>query len=250
MVALCFATACAIGALAAGSAFAEAPEIGRCVAKAGGKFQDAGCTKASIPGKEKFEWMPGAVKTKFTTTIKEATVATLETKLGAKVICKGQSATGEITGLKTIALSPVTFTGCESGGFPCSTEGSASGEVVTVPLVGELGIEKIGTKGPVTNKIGNELSPATGEEFVHFTCAGVTIKVRGHVISPVTSNKMLLTATVKFAATKGKQKPESFVGGEKQILESSFAGGPFEQSGQTITTLQTTEEKLEISSVN
>lgn len=55
--------------------------------------------------------------------------------------------------------------------------------------------------------------------------------------------------TIKFAATKGKQKPERFEGGPLSVLEWNSGSGP-EQLGLTLTMLLTTEEKLEVSTVN
>ena len=69
------------------------------------------------------------------------------------------------------------------------------------------------------------------------------------MIVPVKANKMLLTQTLKFKASKGKQKPESFVGEPKDILEASFNGEPFEQAGLTLTATQTSEEAVEVNSV-
>ena len=239
-------------------AVASPPEFGRCLKVATGekgKYSSSKCTVlAAEPKQEKYEWYAAfgsakpVEKAHFTAVIKSGTIATLETKAGAKVTCTGESTSGVLTGNKTEEVAPVKFTGCQSGGNPCSSEGAASGEVVTVPLAGELGVEKEG-ETPAKNKIGNELSPKTGEEFVHFACLGVAIKVKGHVISPIKADSMLLSATIKFTATKGKQKPEKFLGGPPLILESSFAGGPFEQSGQTIATIQTAEEKLEVNTV-
>jgi hypothetical protein len=123
------------------------------------------------------------------------------------------------------------------------------GEIDVVPLVGEIGIEKQGTTA-ATDKLANDLSPKEGELFTEFECGPAKVVVRGHVMSPITANKMLSSMVVKFTSTKGKQKPEKFVGGPKQILEASFHGNPFEQSGQTLTTVQTGEEAVEASSVN
>jgi hypothetical protein len=57
------------------------------------------------------------------------------------------------------------------------------------------------------------------------------------------------TAVLAFAQTKGKQKPERFVGEAKDVLEASFNGGPFEQAGLALKTNQTNEEKVEVNSV-
>ena len=60
---------------------------------------------------------------------------------------------------------------------------------------------------------------------------------------------MKLSATIKYTASKGVQKPTSFAGGPPTFLESKFAAAPYEQSGQSATTIQTAEEKVEIRSL-
>jgi hypothetical protein len=55
----------------------------------------------------------------------------------------------------------------------------------------------------------------------------------GSVLVRAAAGKMVSTETVKYAATAGKQKPELFEGGVKDILETSFGAGSFEQSGPT-----------------
>ena len=62
---LCLVAVFAVSVMASASASAEAPEFGRCLAKAGGKFSDAGCTKGVV-SKGKFEWTSGVEKNKFT----------------------------------------------------------------------------------------------------------------------------------------------------------------------------------------
>jgi hypothetical protein len=69
------------------------------------------------------------------------------------------------------------------------------------------------------------------------------------VLNPVKTNKMLLSATVKYAETAGKQKPDRFEGMPQDVLETSFGEAPLEQSGVKLTTIQTNEEKIEISTV-
>ncbi|HWG08403.1 MAG TPA: carboxypeptidase-like regulatory domain-containing protein [Solirubrobacteraceae bacterium] len=236
-----------------------APEYGRCLKAAKGtkaRFKDAGCkTLAKVASEEKFEWYPGfsgehpIAKAGFTTKIKEGTVAVLEGKSGAKITCTGESSSGTYTGPKTASLLPIKFTGCSSSSGPsCHSEGAAAGEVVTPALTGLLGVYQKGETS-ATDKIGEDLSPATGEDFAQFECGGTPITVRGHVIVTVTANAMKLTSTDKLAAAKGKQKPEAFLGGPLQILSASF-GGPFEQAGEKLTTIRTNEEKVEISSVS
>jgi hypothetical protein len=250
---LCLVAAFAAGAVASTSALAAGPHYGTCVKKgvAGGAgFSDAGCTKP-VASAAKYEWVKGGANgVTYTTAIKPATKATLETKKKEKVICSGETSTGTILNETETETTP-TFTGCETLKKPCSTAGEPEGTIAVKALQGELGLEKKGTT-EITNKIASNLYRQGNRngEIVEFECVGFVIKVEGTVLFPVTTNKMLTTATVKFAASGGKQKPEKFEGGPAEILQSKFGGGLFEQSGQTITTIQKNAKAIEVSSVN
>jgi len=256
----------AISAIAATAASGANPEYGRCIkTKVGGglKYNSAKCTVVDKTGeKENYEWYAAfgsakpLEKTGFTAALKPETIATLETKAGTKVTCKSLVAKAQFTGNKTISVSQTDFSGCESGGIKCNTAGAGVGTIKVKELEGELGVITKGETG-IKDKIGNVLWPkggkpetgATAAEFVEFNCGGLTVNVRGSVISPIPSNAMKLIATVKFTASKGVQKPTKFLGGINMYLESSFAKAAYEQSGQSATTLQTGEEKVEARSL-
>jgi hypothetical protein len=251
MMAVCLVAAFALAAVVSASASAARPEFGRCVAQAGGKFLNSSCTKPSVPGKEKFEWTATILKTKFTSAIKPATKATLETVGGTKITCTGETATGEFTGAKSVGSVKPVFTGCETSGVKCNSTGKGEGIISTSALGGVLGVEKVGTKTPANDKLALELHSEAGN-VAEFSCAGIPVVVKGSVLHNATANKMSLTTTEKFKATKGKQKPEHFAGGaaKEHILESNKAGGPFEQAGQSIESITTYEEKVEASTIN
>jgi hypothetical protein len=63
---------------------------------------------------------------------------------------------------------------------------------------------------------------------------------------------MKLTATERFSAYHGKQKPDHFAGGiaGEHTLEFSVNGNPFEQVGVDFITILTNEEKVEASTIN
>jgi hypothetical protein len=231
------------------------PELGRCIKTTGGKYEDAGCTTIGSASGKSFEWYAAfgsahpLEKTGFTTVIKEATLAELETVAGSRVTCTGESGTGKYTGNKTIGSMTVTFTGCSAFETACSSAESPAGTIVTSTLEGNLGVEELGAE-PVLNKIGQDVYPVGHSGPVgEFTCAGLPLVLSGAVISPVPSNTMRLSTTVKAKALKGKQKPESFVEGPTEVLKATINGGTPEQAGESITTTQTSEEKVEISSV-
>jgi hypothetical protein len=256
IVGLCLVAVFAMSAVVATGASADNPEYGRCLKQKTGKtkYTTAKCTVVASGEKENFEWIPGpGPKPGFTAALKPTTIATLETKAGTKVTCKKLAAVGSYTGLTTVKTSQTDFSECESGGIKCNTKGAGTGIIKVKNLEGELGTIK---KEPITTKtkIGNVLWPeggtsTSGSEFVEFECGTLTVKVKNSVISPVTSNAMKLTATVKFTAAKGVQKPTKFEGGPNNFLESKFSAAAYEQSGQSATTIQTNEEKIEVRSL-
>jgi len=216
-----------------------------------GKYATATCTSPATAEKHSFEWESGpGPKAKFTTKIKELTAATLVTVNKKGVVCTGETSSGEYTGPKTVGNVVLTFRGCEMGGSRCTSEGAEAGQVATNTLEGVLGVERASLEGPARNKLAQDLFPVgKAGLLMEFACGSVAVSVQGSVINPVKNNKMLSTATLKYAASSGKQKPEKFEGLPKDVLETSFAEAAYEQSGLTLATVQTNEEKIEINSV-
>ena len=257
IIGLCLIVAFVVGAVAA-SASAEAPSFGRCLkTKEGGgtKYNGAKCTVVAAGEKENFEWFPAFGESKplekagFTTAIKPATIAVLETKSGTKITCLGETSSGgAYTGDKTVGGIVLQFTGCESGGCKANSAGKGPGQVTWNELDGSLGVWKTGETA-AKDKLGISLKPTTGEELVEFACVGLVVKVKGSMILPVPGNAMKLSAAVKLAQAKGKQKPEEFVGGPKEMLECKFSAAPYEQCGLSIAMTWTNEEKVEASTV-
>ncbi len=239
----------------------EPPEFGRCVtgpSKKEGKktvylggFTAATCLVASGTHTGKYEWEPGVLKAPFRTTLASGSVTLESAAKASKVTCKGEMGRGEYTGRKTVGAVTLTLTGCElvASKAECRSAGAAVGEIVTNPLVGELGIEKLGGTS-ASNKIGVDLYRfgKTGP-LMEFNCGATTVVVQGSVIVPVKANKMSATQALKFKASKGKQKPEAFAGEAPDVLEESFNGGPLEQTGLTASLTLTGEEASEVNSV-
>ena len=253
----CLVAVLAVAALTASSASAAAPEFGRCLKKAtagGSGFSDANCTKAVSTG-AKYEWTNTIVKNHFFAHMKEATTATLETVGGTKITCTAEEGPGEFKNAKEVGAVLPKFNGCSTSGIKCNSAGAAEGEIKTASLGGVLGIEKVGLKEgkeePKLTKLAVELHSEAGN-IAEFSCGGLPVVVHGSVLHPVSTNKMLIESTEKFAASKGEQKPDKFAGGpaDEHILESNTNGGPFEEAGQTITAINKGEEKLEASSIN
>lgn len=262
IVGLCLVAVFAMGAVLAGTASAANPEYGRCIKEGVKKlnnYDSAKClklasedtgTEAEKLKKGSFVWHPGTPpKPGFTAVLKSGTIATLANKSGTKVTCEAMTSKGKYTGIKTQVVESTIFKECSSSAAPCSSAGANSGEIVVKELEGELGVISKGSPS-TKDKIGNLLWPVGGtatskSQFVFFTCVGVlTADVHNSLISPVTANAMKKTATVKFTAAKGLQKPKEFLGGPATFLETSFNSGPFEPSGQTETTIVTNEEPV------
>lgn len=231
------------------------PEFGSCIKVTGGAYVDAGCTKTTGETGKAFEWYPafgGAhplENVTFTIALKEATVATLETVGGLTMQCEGETGAGEYTGNKTIGNVVLKFTGCKASGVSCHSTGAAEGTIVTNTLEGVLGVEELAAE-PVNYKIGQNLFPVgrTGP-MASFTCNGVSLSITGSIISPLVSNQMKFSTQIKTKAAGGKQKPENFVGETPEPLMSKLNGEPAEQAGETMTTIQTSIEKVEVNSV-
>jgi hypothetical protein len=262
IVGLCLVAAFALAAMTAGSASATAPEFGRCLKvtpKSLSNYNSAKCVQLASEGagteaeklsKGNYQWFPGVVKTKFTTAMKAATIATLETVGGTKITCTNETSTGEYLNTKEIGKMVAHFTGCEVSKLKCESAGKpGEGVINTSPLGGPIGFETIVVPAS-KDHLANELHSEAGN-VAEFVCGGLPVVVKGSVLHKITANAMKLTATEKFTASKGHQKPEHFAGGsaKEHILESNTNGGPFEQAGQTITSILTNEEKVEANSV-
>src|SRR5207244_1421427 len=138
----------------------------------------------------------------------------------------GQTGHGEFTGPKTVGGVGMTFTGCHRGELEkCESPSAAEGEVASATLQGELGVVTTSSEGPVKNKIGLDLKPASGETVAEFSCAGVPVLVTGSVIVEVKANSMLSKVTLKYAASKGVQKPSRFEGGAEDVLHTKLGEG-------------------------
>jgi hypothetical protein len=261
VIGACVLSAGAISALTAAGASATPPELGRClkvVEHSKTNYDSSKCIKlagedavseAEQLKKGIYQWFPGVVRNKFTTKMKEATVATLETVGGTKITCKAETSTGEFINTKEVGKMAVKFNGCQTSELPCNSVGAGKEEIVTAPLGGPIGFETIVTPAS-KDHLANELHSESGN-IAEFSCAGLPVVVRGSVLHKITANSMKLTATEKFTASKGEQKPDHFAGGttDEHTLESNTNGGPFEEAGQTITGILTGEEKIEANSV-
>jgi hypothetical protein len=190
--------------------------------------------------------LPEFSKTGATVTGKAVGGTTLETKKGTKVTCTGgTTSAGTVASEKTITKSKITFTGCKSSGFACTTEKAKEGELITNAVVGKLGYINAAKK-----EVGLLIAPeAEGGNFITFNCVGSLIKtvVTGSVICPIGKvNTLTTTFTLACKQTKGIQSVLKFEGGPENFLKTSINGGAAEQSGQEGEATLTDSVALEI----
>ncbi len=252
----------AMSAIGAASASANPPEFGRCLKVKPvktGVYGNAGCTTTGGTKANEYEWYPGfgeqqpIVKPGFTITNKAGTVLSFETIAARKITCTGVAGSGEISSELEV-FSSLTFSGCSSGGAACQSNGAAAGTIVpgseTVPL---------GFINEPLHKVGGLY--AFGRFGVFFTCDGGSYPTGEHfvfdgAVAPLSSGKMLVSETIKFAERKGLQKPEGFESARYNFYicegEESKGGNAAENcegAGLSATLIQKYEEKVEINPV-
>jgi hypothetical protein len=220
------------------------PEFGRCAkVLGGGEYTTSNCETESPTETGAYNWLRGVESRGFATAPKAASVK-LEATGKEKVTCTGESASGQVTGDKTVGDMTVRLTGCESLGKPCTTAGLGEGELETAVLAGTLGIiSTTEVSGKEILHIGVSLHPSTSVPLLEYTCTiSGSWTISGSLIAAVSSGKMSKTATVKWAATAGKQKPEAFEGGSREVLTNQLG----EQVGLTLSSAIAFEEPVEI----
>jgi hypothetical protein len=162
----------------------------------------------------------------FTSTSK---ASLFETVGGAKLMCKADTNTGEVTGPQSGVIT-ITFTGCKLKGIPCNTPGMTPGTIATNLLTMTIGYINKANK-----EVGVDLAEPFGGGFLNYGC-GPTLfaKVQGSVIGRIAPiNKVVTpskTFVVHFQQSGGIQKVVNLEAAPVDVLETSF-GGPFEQTG-------------------
>ncbi len=229
-----------------------AAQFGRCVQVATapsrytGSYTNAAC--ATVGGRHLYEWFPGPASAHFKLASVPGATLALQTPKGARLSCLSLAGTGDFTGnaLSTVGNLGLTLSGCELSGSKCASAGAASGEVLSTPLEGALGITKPANKS-AKNRIGLSIHPAgVGGSVAQFGCGSSSVSLRGSVVGSITTNEMLSSLPLSFSSSKGKQKPEGFSGQPPSALEISLDGAPFEQAALTLKASLIGEEPLEV----
>jgi len=273
IVGLCLFAVGAMFALSVSSASAEfLPELGQCnkTAVGVGAFKNSGCTKKAGAATEehKFEWAPLTTLLPFTSNKKlETGEAVLEAANGNKISCKTQTQKlGEYGPSKYETKNVVgEFGGCEALGAECTSTGQTAGNINTLKLHGEPGVVTKNATTEEKNIDGFDLRGQTSEFLAEFSCGPAPVLVRGGVVVKAgsivsgkfkaNSNKMNAKVTVEFVGEPpGKQVPSEWTPNGtgvsnskhekiKEVLEGNTANKGFEQSAQSLITVQTLSNK-------
>lgn len=218
------------------------------------QFTNSVCTKPA--GTMKYEWYPAAGPVKalehggFTTAMKSTTAIKIETIGKRLVTCTGESGSGVYAPNETVGSTQLTFTGYHVGSSEACSSGATSGEVVTVPLDGTLGVILTSSEGLTKNKVGLDLRPAATGPLAEFVCGNTTYALTGAVIAQITANAMQLNTGVwKLTQAKGIQKPTRFEGRPEQVLQLRVGGNRPEQAALSASIVVLNEERVETSSV-
>lgn len=254
-------------------AAAGAPEYGRCAAQKGGEYAEAGCeTKPAKVKRGSFEWasgpLPSCVAQKkgnytdpactvsankpgkgsyektsggsFTSTSASVTLeaATLGGANGSTVTCAASTGSGAVSSARA-GSERITFTGCESAGRQCASEGSNGtpsgqpGTIVTnllaTRLLGPLPGGKVWTQF-----VSSEHVPYVAE----FGCGGQRFRIRGSVAGDQSGNvgAMSATSTTKFVSEPEETTEES----EQALLVELSSNGGESWSAPAYSNLLTT----------
>jgi hypothetical protein len=263
MVGACLVAALALSVAAVASASAALPELGRCVAvtPGTGEFKGEHCN-LPLPGTGNHDWLPGpGAKNKFEGTGPGTTLATPK----LKVVCSASLIQGgEYTGAKT-ATGTLLLKGCINAAShkTCQSNPVKPGEIETsMPVEAELGFIKAGEKA----QVGLDLKKGSNApSFDTFNCGNpntvppeneLLSTVEGSVIGRILPvNHMVSEFKLTFKALGGKQVPEKFETGAKDVLTEEITIGATKTTEEAALSLApkealilVNEEALEIKS--
>jgi hypothetical protein len=242
----------AIGVLLSAVSVASAapPEFGHCVRAAApktGKFK-AKCTIPASNGE--WEWVPEPTgNTKYEDLGEQVA---FETPAKLKITCAASTASGEITGPKTVTQKG-NFIGCiDTTAQRCQTTPAKEGEI-EYEAEGEIGFIS-NVEKPIVGLDLKAKSPSP--TFATFVCGIppetnlITGTIEGSVISAIKPvNRMTIEEKLPYKQSAGKQVPEQFEGGAKDTLTAKLLEGlelKEEPIGLRQNVIQESEEPIEI----
>jgi alpha-tubulin suppressor-like RCC1 family protein len=231
------------------------PELGRCVkVPSGGAYTGTSphCTALSGTHTGHFEWLPGpGSHAEFKDDLSEPR---LETVGARELKCVVGFLEGEYTGAKTARINHLTLEGCrDTAANSCQSNAFEQGRIETsLPLQAELGFITSGEKPSV----GWDLKPRPpATSLVSFECGSglgiAALSLEGSVIGRATPiDQMVAGFELLYTQSGGKQIPEFFEGGQREVLTLSTTpltgARSAEQAGLGSNGVRSSPQQLEI----
>jgi hypothetical protein len=226
------------------AAWAEPPELGRCLRQPGPgeKYKTRKCsTLPAPPGTPHhiYEWLPGAgAKPRFVGHGKEATIE--EVAPGTlKIVCRSIDESGEYVGTKSERQVVVTLRGCTSGSGPCGN--AAANEIVTRPLEGAIGLKDTG----LTRILLGLFPTGHSGPVAEFHCGTNAVTMTGALLGPLPIATGERTYEVRYVAREGRQNAEELEDESGLVLSLSVGGGPPVRAGLNAHPFLTSEELIQ-----
>jgi hypothetical protein len=228
---LLVALAASVGSVGVCASAQAAPEYGTCVKvspKSSGRYSDKNC-EDSVAGTGAYEWVPGPAADPGYTSKSKVVAFSTPSETGLR--CRRSTDVGEITGL-TSGLDTIMFTGCESQGRACASEGQPAGTVRSYELATTL--EEVG--GTVVVSYAGDGPEVGGEHLLMaFACETVgggqaMYRIRGFTTGKVSPIDVM-----------GGKETLAIAGEEQLLVEFSLDGGaewlgPFSVEADTAVT--------------
>jgi len=218
------------------AASAALPEVGRCVkvAKGTGAYKGSSCVTHATGAGGSYEFMP------VTATEKQAFAGSgsspiIATAGHTTITCVTGNMSGEWTGPKTATVQLELQACTNSNNQGCQTTPLQPTEIRGV-VEAEIGFIKSTAPGI---SVGFDLKPQSpSTALATYECGnlGELNRIEGSVIAKdIPLNKMVTTSSLVYKVSKatGQQVPESFEGGVKDTLSTTFTTGVESSTGES-----------------
>jgi len=222
--------------IAVPAASAALPEVGRCVkvAKGTGAYKGGACVTHATGGGGSYEWMPvtGTEKQAFAGSGSSPIITTAG---HTTLTCVTGNYSGEWTGPKNASVQ-IELQGCtNSASQGCQTTPVQPTEIRGV-VEAEIGFIKSEAPGI---SVGFDLKPQPpSTALATYECGnlGELNRIEGSVIAKILPiNRMTTSTSLTYKVSKatGQQVPESFEGGPKDTLSTTFMNGVESSTGES-----------------
>ena len=231
--------------------YEDPPEFGRCFVWGAGNGGDTGkgCQGEGGGQFSEFEWFPMLPSSPQRGFTMSSGAVKIQPTSGALLKCTSSSATGELTGKRSEAISSIALSGCKLGKTACQSEAAPAGTIRTSPLLTALGVNP----GPQTSKgpqTGMLATPTSGTTLASFECGTQSAVLSGSFAAPIAkSNKMGAAIGWPASQKKGVPKLTQLEGLPAAALTLALGEGSPQPAGIAAKFSQALEEEVEVNTV-